>query len=346
MESEKIQEIIKGTSSVVLTLGENSGEQEILAREALRIAFQNKNILTYLFPETPENLKDKWSLILTDHKNPPLSTEISVRFPKNLFNIKEIVCEEDEEFLTLKILSKEAKIERGDIIFESRSTAVDALICLGSTDINFDYFRDKVTLPGGEKIIFVVPDDKTLSEKVFEIIRGTEAESIEKTSIPNLLLAALLLETNNFRKKVTEGSLNLAQHLLSLGADKKFVDEIIKKEISFSFAQILGRALARTRLNEPLQSNWTFISNQDFEKAGIKNADSSLVLRIVNKINEIIPSRPIFIALWEDKENNIWALSVPETEEGEKEIFEKLAGPYKNFSEAEIKIQQALKEVT
>ena len=156
-----------------------------------------------------------------------------------------------------------------------------------------------------------------------------------------MLFASLILETDNFKNRVTEGSLNLAHHLLSLGADKKFIDEVIKKDFSLSFAQILGRTLARTRLNKSLQSNWAFISKNDFEKAGIKNADTSLIRRIIKEIREIIPRQPTLIVLWEDRENNVWALSTAE-EKNEKEDI----GPYKSFSEAELKIQQTLKEIT
>jgi hypothetical protein len=340
MKSEKIQEIINKAGSIALVLGENPKEQDILTREALKIFFQNKGWIIYLFPENPEDIKNKWSPILNNYKNPSLSNEISVRFPKNRFNIKEIGYEEDEEFLILKILAGDSGIEKSSIIFGSKPTAIDALICLGSTNINPDYFQDKISLPEEEKIIFVIPDNKTLSEKIFEIIQTNETGTTEKNNIPDLLFASLLLETNNFKNGVTEGSLDLAHRLLSLGANKKFIDEAIKKEFSLSFAQILGRTLARTRLNESLQSNWAFISKKDFEKACIKNIDTLLIRRITREIIEIIPRQPIFVTLWEDKENNVWTLLTTE-EKNEKEV----AGPYKSFSEAELKIQQMLKEI-
>ena len=324
MESEKIQEIINKAGSIALILGENPKEQDILTREALRIFFQNKGWIIYLFPENPEDIKNKWSLILdNNHKNPSLSSEISVRLPKNIFNVKEIGYEEDDEFLTLKILADGNNAKKNGILLDVKPVTFDVLICIGSSDIKFDNFKDKISLTA---------DDKTLSEKVFEII-GDEVPA-------NLLFASLLLETNNFKKGVTEGSLDLAHRLLSLGANKKLIDEVIKKEFSLSFAQILGRTLARTRLNKSLQSNWAFISKRDFEKAGIKNADTFLIRRITREIIEIIPRQPIFVTLWEDKENNVWALLTTE-EKNEKEV----AGPYKSFSEAELKIQQMLKEI-
>lgn len=324
MESEKIQEIINEAGSIALILDENPKEQEILIREALRIFFQNKGLAPYLFPENPEEIKNKWSPILNNYKNPSLSSEISVRFPKNRFNIKEIGYEDDEEFLILKILANGNNAKKNDVLLDVKPVTFDVLICIGSSDTKFENFKDK---------IFLTADNKTLAEKVFEIT-GDEVSA-------DLLFASLLLETNNFKKGVSEGSLNLAHHLLSLGANKKFIDEVMKKEFSLSFAQILGRTLARTRLNKSLQSNWAFISKKDFEKAGIKNADMSLIRRITCEIVEIIPRQPTFVTLWEDKENNVWALLTTEEEKNEKEVV----GPYKSFSEAELKIQQMLKEI-
>lgn len=331
MESEKIQKIINRAGSVALILDKNPQEQDILIREVLRIFFQNKGWVTYLFPENPEDIKNKWSPFLNNYKNPSLSNEISVRFPKNLFNIKEIGYEEDEDFLALKILADGNNSEKNGILLDIKPVTFDALVSIGSSDTKFDNFKDKISLTA---------DNKTLAEKVFEIIQADETGLNGKNNIPDLLLASLLLETNNFKKRVTEGSLNLAHQLLSLGANKNFIDAAIKKEFSLSFAQILGRTLARTRLNKSLQSNWAFLSKNDFEKAEIKNANTALIRQIVNEINEIISCQPIFVILWEDKDNNIWALLKTEKEKEEKEAL----GPYKNFSEAELKIQQILKE--
>lgn len=270
METEEIKEIINNAESVALALDENSGEKEFLVREALRIFFQNKNKPVYLFPENPEEIKNKWSAILgndnNNRKNVSLSGEISIRVPKERFNIKEINYEEDEEFLILKITADDNENQNRDISVEIKPMVFDILICLGSLNIEFDNFKEKIILEAGEK---------TLSEKIFEIT-GDEIS-------PNLLFASLLLETNGFKKNITEGSLNLGQKLLALGADKKIIDEILNSELSLSIAQILGRALARTRFSEYPQSNWSFISKNDFEKTGILNIDISLIRKSARK---------------------------------------------------------------
>ena len=160
MESEKIREIINKTGSVALIVGENHKEQDILTREALRIFFQNKGWTICLFPENPEDIKNKWSPILNNYKNPSLSSEISVRLPNNIFNVKEIGYEEEDEFLTLKILTDGNNAGKNDILLDVKPAIFDILICINSPDAKFDNFKDKISLTA---------DDKTLSEKFLKL---------------------------------------------------------------------------------------------------------------------------------------------------------------------------------
>jgi ethanolamine utilization protein EutA (predicted chaperonin) len=123
-----------------------------------------------------------------------------------------------------------------------------------------------------------------------------------------------------------------------INIDYENILEIIKTEQTPSFVQIFGRALARTRINEDLKSTWTFIPSEDLEKTKNKDTSESLFYQIIKNIKKLIPLQPTAIILWQNK-NKVWGLMLREDEE--KETF----GPYKNFSEAEIKIQQALKEI-
>lgn len=123
-----------------------------------------------------------------------------------------------------------------------------------------------------------------------------------------------------------------------INIDYENILEIIKTEQTPSFIQIFGRALARTRINENLKSIWTFISQEDLEKTKNKDADESFFYQIAKNVKKLIPFQPMALVLWQNK-NKVWGLMLREDED--KETF----GPYKNFSEAEIKIQQALKEI-
>lgn len=139
------------------------------------------------------------------------------------------------------------------------------------------------------------------------------------------------------RFKVKEINYEDEEDFFVINIDYHNLFEIIKTEQSLSFAQLLGRALARTRVNEQLKSVWTFISNEDLEKTNNTNSPDSFFEQIVKNIKALVPGQPINIILWQKKEN-VFGLMIEEDEEN------KIFGPYKNFSEAEISIQNSLKK--
>jgi len=154
----------------------------------------------------------------------------------------------------------------------------------------------------------------------------------------------------------------LASSLLKLGADKEKIAGIMSDK-SPSFARLLGRALARSYPNESLKSMWTFVAEQDLEKTD-NEPSPALFGKIMKKIKNLLEPRPFFVLIWQSKQE-VWAMisvsSRPERWDGQS-VEEKVAaslsakkyppsgggnlisGPYKNFSEAELKIQSVLKE--
>lgn len=127
------------------------------------------------------------------------------------------------------------------------------------------------------------------------------------------------------------------EDFLIINIDYNDTLETIKTNHDLGFTQLLGRALARTRINEPLKSTWTFISAEDLEKTRHQSSPPSFFHQIIQNIRNLLPSQPTAVLLWQDKES---VLALINSGDEENKIF----GPYKNFSEAEIKIQQILKE--
>jgi hypothetical protein len=127
------------------------------------------------------------------------------------------------------------------------------------------------------------------------------------------------------------------------------------EEEKMRFAQLFGRALARTRINEELSSSWTFLSAEDFEKTGSQYSDRNIFYKISQKLNDLVPTRMFSFVFWQE-ESGVFCLAASEKESGEKLalLAEKtgsdlnngyfVAGPFENFSGAEIKIKQVLKE--
>ncbi|MFA4890217.1 MAG: hypothetical protein WC587_01090 [Candidatus Paceibacterota bacterium] len=158
------------------------------------------------------------------------------------------------------------------------------------------------------------------------------------------------------RYKVKEVSYDNDDDFFVINIDYEDLSEEVSDEQKIPFAQLFGRTMARTRINEDLQSSWTFISAEDFEKTNFQYADNKIFYKIAQKINGFFPPQPLSFVFWQE-ENGVYCMA---TENGkEKKILPFLAekinadieekyfisGPFENFSSAEIKMKQALKEV-
>lgn len=360
-QKEKIQEIIEKSGSLALISEEGAGEDVLLAKEALKITLENNGLKVCQFPGRSKETENKWSFILPTSQDDRFLYSTSILLPKDKINIQEISYSDDDEHISVNIDSKNKAVAKEDVIFKPRPIAFDAAIYFtaGNNSINEERLRrlaEKTILPKKEEIVTIAPGDETVAEKVFKIFEFVEPATTGNTLIPNLLLASLLIETNNFEERTNEETLGTASALLKMGAKKEMIDQSLSNADDESFVRLLGRAMARTFVNKPLKSAWTFISSKDLEKTGNEKPSVATFYRIIRKISRLIKPQLVFILLWQAGENVSAAITANGDQKGllgkiknfleakEDERF-LLCGPYRNFSEAEIKIQEVLKKV-
>ena len=369
LQEEKIRKIFADGKSFAVVFKDNAAEETLLAKEALVEAIRNAGLSVHSYPERKENFAEKWRPILPSANNNHLTFSTSILIPKNKIETKEISYTEDDRFVSINISAVKEEITKENVVFKTLPAKVDAVFCFspsGRDQLNGELPEElskKIIIPEPENIITVSSsaNGETTASKVLNIIQIIESSgdvSVKKSPIPDLLLASLFAETDQFQKNMDEESLTLASSLIKLGADKEKIAGILSDK-SPSFARLLGRALARSYPNESLQSMWTFVADQDLEKTG-NEPSVALFSKIMKKIKNLLEPRPIFVLIWQSKQE-VWAMisvsSRPERRDGQS-LDEKLtaslsakhengaliSGPYKNFSEAELKIQSALKE--
>lgn len=346
---ELAYDTITNAKSVALCLDNDSQEHDILCAEALGLAFDLQGANTHFLPDTPAHFKEKWGGILPARKKNDLIYSTRIRIPKTSANVKELTYDNDGSFFTLNIGAANCHINKDALICETGPANLDLVF----------FFRKRNAMPifsieDKEKNIVISSDEKTLTEKTFDIIKKTSGQPLQNTQIATLLFSALMSETNNLEEKTNPDLMILAGTLLKSGADKITVKKITEPE-NEHFPQLLGRALARTQANEELKSVWTFIAQQDVEKTG--NASNPLLFqRLAMAVRKHFNIYPIFVLLWQNGEKVYGIISKKDETNGFlREVANKLqnceiknsfclTGPYQNFSEAEIKIQEALRK--
>ncbi|KKT20744.1 MAG: hypothetical protein UW04_C0023G0006 [Parcubacteria group bacterium GW2011_GWB1_43_8] len=372
-QEEKIRKICANAGSFAVVLSNEAPEEAYLAKEALAETIRNAGLSIYSYPERRKDFAEKWRAVLPSANSNPLAFSTSILIPKNKIETQEISYTEDDRYVSINISASKEEISKESVIFKTLPAKVDAVFFFPP----FGQENEDGKLPEeiSKKITAAEPDniitissgigDKTLAEKVFSIINIIESSgdiAIKKSPVPDLTLASLFAETDHFQKNTGEETLALASSLLKLGADKEKIAGIMSDK-SPSFARLLGRALARSYPNESLKSMWTFVAEQDLEKTD-NEPSPALFGKIMKKIKNLLEPRPFFVLIWQSKQE-VWAMisvsSRPERWDGQS-VEEKVAaslsakkyppsgggnlisGPYKNFSEAELKIQSVLKE--
>jgi len=369
-QEEKIRKICANAGSFAVVSNNEAAEEVYLAQEALTAAIRNAGISAYSHPERRKNFSEKWAAILPLGNDTPAIFSTSILIPKNKIETKEISYTEDDRYVSINISAGKEEISKDNVIFKTLPARVDAVFLFpphGQENKDGklpEEIAKKITAAEPDNIITISSgaSGETLAEKVFSLINMIESSgdiSLKKSPVPDLVLAALMAETDQFQKNIGAETLTLASSLLKLGADKEKIAGLMSDK-SPSFARLLGRALARSYPNESLKSMWTFIAEQDWEKTG-NEPSPALFGKIMKKIKNILEPRPFFVLIWQSKKE-VWAMisvsSRPERRDGQsieeklttllsakKETGDLISGPYKNFSEAELKIQTVLKEI-
>lgn len=365
-QEDKIKKVFANAKCIAVISGEDATEETLLAKEALIEAIKNTGLSVYSFPERTLSFAEKWRAILPQTINTTPTFSTSILIPKNKIAIKEISYGEDDRFVNIDISSTKEELTKENIIFKTTPTKVDSVFyfpSFGQTDITNDLPEDlfkKINMPNKENI--VVPSsfsgNETIAEKVFNVIQLMEIGGdipLNNSSSSEMLLASLLVETNQFQENINEKALNMASSLIKLGADKEKINSALNDK-NASFAKLLGRALARSQTNESLKSVWTFISEQDIEKTGTIPS-FAIFNNVLKKMKTLLEYQPIFTVLWQHQQE-VWTMinistkkdskmaeKISSSLSATKENGNLISGPYKNFSEAEIKIQSVLKDV-
>lgn len=351
---ETIKQILEKSQSAGILLEENAGEDFFLAKESLKSALLMKDLPLILLPIEPPQYAQKWIPFLSAN-NSLVPQKITINVPKDKYPIQELKYDENDNFFSLMLTIKGEGFSKDDLILEKALPKADSIFYFSpSSNLNkVEDFKDSIELPEPEKIVFISPNEKTISEQVFDIISSLnlQTEMVKASHLATLLFASLIKETDNLTKNISKNLLQAAASLLEQGADKKTAQNILSQEKTPHFWRLLGRALARTDVDKATESSWTFLAKKDFEKSELE-ITPELFSQILKELNKSIASQTFSLALWQNSEEIKAIISSSDKSkldflashlgiEPQNDFLE--TGPYRTFSEAEIQLRRVLK---
>lgn len=358
--NQKIMELLNGAKSCALILEQNPKEEAFLLHLAFTVALKGFGIYVLSFPEENDAVKlykEKWKNVLKEIPDYPQEKEQKtvIKIPKKDFLIKELSYDENEEFFSLVITPKQGKFIKEDVVFEDALPEPDVVLCFTDNKKILETISSKIKISESRENVILLyaelDNSKIFTEKIADLLQLLQVDF----SIPilNLLFASLVLETVGFKNFVSGTVFSLANFLLSRGADVKLVQEILDSGRTDSFTQIVGRAAARSHYDENLEAMFVFLQDTDFEKTN-NSPSLNLILKIIRELEHIVKLPKIYAFFWQKgneiftvlkSENNNYLSKLSNIFNSPLQSDYLSVGPYKNFSEAELKVREALVQI-
>lgn len=353
---DKIKALIENSKSFGILLDSNPEEHELLLKEILKEVIASKNIPVVSFPKDPEGFREKWSEILKEENNFVLPQKTSIKIPKEKYKIEEVSFREDEKNISLVINSSQNDLAMEDLTLEKLPPEADVVFCFFEDEERLEKFNGKINIPKREKTIFIKSSEKTLTNKIFDILKIFDPNIQTSKEKMTVLFASLVTETNNFSEKTTKESFSLANFLIENRAETKTISKIIEKEKKTSTAQLVGRILARTHIDEFFGISWSFLNSRDLQKTNNTSIPASDLYKLLRNMRTFIPQQNLHVLLWQTtkginalitaSENKSREYLAPFAKKTRAQLQNKffITGPFESFSEAEKHLRQSFKE--
>ncbi len=353
---EKIKTLIESSKSFGILLDTSPEEHELLLKEVLKETIASKNVPVINLPKDPEDFRKKWSEILKEEKNLSPTQKTSIKIPKEKYNIKEVSFKEDDSHVSLVVDLPQNTLSLEDLSLEKLPPEADVIFCFFENEDKLEKYKSYISFPSRDKIIFIKTNEKTLTGKIFDILKifdpSIEADR-ERTAV---LFAALVTETNNFSEKVTKETFSLAKSLSEGETESRIVSKILEKDKKTSSAQLAGRMLARTFIDESSGISWSFLNSKDLQKTNNVPIEVPALYKLLKNVRTFIPQQNLYVLLWQTVEgvkalvtaggnkSSDYLMPFAEKISARPESRFFTAGPFKNFSEAEKHLRQSFKE--
>lgn len=353
---ETIKHLVEANKTFLLATHPSAEIAFLLAREALRYALDQNGKEIITTPILSDAEAQLLGAIAPSYSGKTIPQKLVIAFPKE--KPGEISYHEKENEMMFIITPKEP-LAKEDISIREMPPEVDAaFFFFPHTDPMYERAIETAVLPAREKTVFLIENEKTIAEKIYAITCTLPFQTPRNESVwATLLYFSLLSETRHFKTKISSSLFSLAASLLLRGArleDAPRLQTISMQEVSLlSSFHILGRALARTHIDESTNSSWTFLTQKDFQKSGIAGEIKERVIeKIMTHIETMLSAMHALCIVWEGNPH-IYCM----VKSGNKDLITKCeseelfvckdticrGGKFDTFTAAELRMRSLLK---
>lgn len=317
--TQQIKKLIENSRHILVVFDAEKEIDNICAALAWKIFLEKQGKQVDAAGEnfsTPQNLK-----FIKETKDIKPSISHSQKFTIKL-DISEVKIDTlsydiKGDTLSIHINPSQGIITKNELRTAQSNFKYDLIISLGARDLESlgDIFFNNTDLfyrlpiinidthPGNEhygQINAVSLSRSCGCEHSFQIMRGID-ETLLDAKTAEILLTGLISRTKSFRSGgITPETLNIAGHLIGMGADRKKIIKNLYYNHSLDSLKIWGKALSRLQADPEKGLVWTVISREDFSLSGSRedalpelvdnlianSPEAKAVILIYEKINE------------------------------------------------------------
>ena len=361
--------LIEKTKHIGIILPASPDHDILASAETLATFFISRGIYVgIIIPLDPHTrLREDIFPVLASLK--PLTKEFIISLNTVASPISQLRYEQPQGHVDIIISPSSYSSIKENVSFRDGKTQCDCLITLGVDDIEAIDTRDLNIPPSlfSETPIIALaasPNHKKYGE--INLIDTTLPSIAELTyrflaSVPNhkissssatLLLSGILHRTQGLTVMTDANTLLSGHELVKLGADYTAAHKLSRSVTSASLTSLLGRALARSRVDIKKQISWSSLTKDDFlltERTAVDIPD------IMARIEKEFPCNRFHIFLWQNPATYAIhahiAADITLQESIRRNIsaetdgsYLRLTGTYESFADAEKKVGALLEQ--
>ncbi|MDD5071594.1 MAG: DHH family phosphoesterase [Patescibacteria group bacterium] len=256
------------------------------------------------FSEIKNELENLRKFIISlDITNAKVS-QIKYKLEKNSLNF---IISPKEGFFTQDDITSSTGGFKYDLIITLDAPDLESLGKIYDNDTEFFYKTPIINIDhqsdneGFGQINFIELNAVSVSEILFSLFESYSRELIDE-DIATCLLTGIIYKTRSFKTtNITPHTLNATSELISMGARREEIVNMLYRSRTLNVLKLWGRVLAR--LNESLENKliWSTLSHIDFLKTGAGEEDLS---EVIDELIVNIPLAKIIAIIYEKLPEN------------------------------------------
>ncbi len=213
-----------------------------------------------------------------------------------------IICDLDKEYAF-------DSIEEAGLIFTLDFNALDRIDPMEQVVLNSKAPKvmiDHHMYPEGyADFVMSRTDVSSTCELIYEFISQLGMTRLINQKIADCLYTGLITDTGSFKYNIFPSTMNVAGHLLAVGANNDFIQEEIFNSMREKELRILGHCLYnRMEVHEDISTGIIWLTKADFEEFDIQRGETEGI------VNQILKMKKVKIAAFIKEQPTIIKLSL------------------------------------